>query len=187
MIASPFDRRAVEDALYEWALGATGVVPIWLGQRINQLRPPYITLQLASITTDAPFERRVNGEPDDPGAGEEVEITYCAISRIVLSCNTYGVSNEPRSDARAVMDKLLASLHMDAASAPLSAAGLALVDTGAALSLDELVDEAHLSRVQCDITFSLAQNITERTGYIATAEVTSTDFGWTPATFVVEE
>lgn len=186
-VAAPFDRRAVEDALYAWATAAAGAAVRWTEQRAAQPRPPYVTLAITGIETDAPFERRHDGEPADPTPGAEVEITYCALSRIVVSVNAYGLSNDPRSDARAIMDKLAASLHLDGAASGLAAAGLALVDTSQVRSLDFLVDDAFVSRTQLDVTFAVAQNVTERIGYIGQVDITNEDLGMDPFTVDLDD
>lgn len=173
MIAAPFNRKTIEDALADWIAGAIGVSVLWTGQDAPAPALPYVTLAMLVIADvgSADGEQRIDGEPPAPQPGAEVAIGYCGHKRITLSVNVYASPLDVNADARAYMDKARASLALATYADALRAAGIALVSIGAAQSLDELQNAGFVSRAQCDFMFSIASNLEERVPYIATIGV----------------
>ncbi len=172
-LAAPFNRQAVEDALYAWVFGATGVATNWANQNAAQLARPHMTLAITSTTKLGQDAQILNAEPTAPLSGAEVAIEIGGLRRVVVSVNAYGVSNDPDLDARALMDKALGALEVPSYLAALRVAGVAVARVGAAISLDYLAEDKFISRAQADVTLCVAANLEERVGYIATVDVTN--------------
>ncbi len=172
-IAAPIPRQTIEDALYVWLSSATSVAVIWANQNAPQPTRPYATLAVVSTTQLGQNSVTPNANPSSPSPGAEVAIEVGGLHRVVVSVNVYGISNDPDSDARALMDKALGALALPSVLSTLRSAGVAVNRVGGAISLDFLTDDKWLSRTQADVTLCVASNLEERVGYIATVEVTN--------------
>jgi hypothetical protein len=199
-IAAPIPRKAIETAIVAWFTRATGLAAsnvLLESQPTSPNQPvlPYATVfNLSPATKLGQDELRIRDASADvpaPDAGSEIEILACGLRKMVFSCNTYSKTNDADADARALMDKAHAALALPSFVAELQAVGLSVIDDGAVRSLDALQSDKFVARAQLDVTFGLASNVTENTGYIEHVEITDLAPvlpGWVnPETFEVSQ
>ncbi len=181
----PYDRRTIEDAIYDWLSGSSGVAAHWDYQKPPQPQFPFSSMRILSITRiGGEDETRITEDPGAP-AGEEIEQALSGPRRLVCSFNFYSTSNDPTSDAALLAARAQSALSLPTYAAALYRAGVSVIDEGAIRDLSELQSETWVSRFQFDVTFGIASNVIEKIGYIETVEVDSPPLGWDPEIFSV--
>lgn len=175
-IASPIPWSTVEDALYDWFSGATGLVTIFEEQ--DAPRPPY---PYASISIFGPRklfakdEHRYSYDALQP-PGEEIGIEVCGPREITVSCKVRVKQSDsyPSNHARDMMTRAQSSLSVPAVLDSLRLAGLSVVEEGDILTPSERVEDTWIGRATMDVRCGLSSSVTVRTGYIATVGVEPT-------------
>ncbi len=172
--------EAFYDAVKAWAEAQTGLTIIWGKESAPQPAYPYGWLRL--ITGPNPIgsidEVRLSTDlGQDPG--EEVLQQVVGQRRAVVSLQilnrrdkaaAYDVTEDPAS----LMAQAQASLRLPTVIAAFDAAEVAVLTVGAIVDLSGLEgDKDFTDRRQMDTVFGLAFEVSERTGYIERALVTS--------------
>jgi hypothetical protein len=176
-VSSPIAQQTVEDAIYDWFNGATGLTTIWKDQDAPQPAYPYAALKIISGpvrfgTLDEVRQSYDAGE----AAGQEIGLETGGPREITVSCQIYALraSVTPSTSPRDYMTRAQSALGMWTYLTALRAGGLAVVEILPVQDVSERVEDTWGARAVMDVRFRLAASVTERTGYIATTEVDPT-------------
>lgn len=165
-ISAPFSRKTIETAIYTWVNGAVGIPCVWVDQKAPQPQFPYVSVSFVSIASLAPQDEERVSYDSGASAGAEIGLLHCGLRRALLSVNVMSETNDAGQDARSLADRLISSLSFTSFAAPLVAAGLAYVRCSDVRRLDETQGDSFVQRAQLDVTFTLAANASETTGWI---------------------
>ena len=175
------DLGAAKDAIQAWAAAQTGIDIIWADEDAPQ--PPWPFGRLRVVSGPIPIgnvdEIRLDTDLGQAN-GSEVGQTVVGQRRLVVSLQIMNRRDlEDAYDAAADPDSLIAkaqtSLRLPTVMADFYAAELAVLNVGDPVNLSGIEsDEKNTARASLDITFGLAFEVAERTGYINEALVTST-------------
>lgn len=108
--------------------------------------------------------------------GHEVLQEVAGLRDMTISCQVYVSSpdvTDPTKHSRALMTAAQASLGLPSELARFQGVGLAIIEEGDVLNIDELIEDAFVSRANMDVRFGLASNLSERTGFIQATEISS--------------
>lgn len=157
---------AIRKALVAWAEEVTGYTVRWANQTAPRPSYPYVTLLLGGPLT-------VGMDEALPQQGDIREVR--GQRQVTLSVNVYSqqagkVFDEAKS-ALHLVTLLQSSLALESVRGALRDVGLSVIEAGLAQDLTWLQDAAFVERQQMDVRFALASSVTEKTGYIATADV----------------
>lgn len=170
----PLDWTSIEDVLHAWLVRGTGLSAervLWAEQLPPRLTRPFATLKLGALTrTGGADELRESTDLDAPD-GEEIEFTAVGQRLLVVSCQAFTQDITGGAAARALLARAQAALALPSVTEAFAGAGLVVVNEGGINDLTALLDTQFEGRAQMDVTFALAGSVTERTGYIAEAEI----------------
>ncbi len=108
--------------------------------------------------------------------GHEALQIVAGLREMTVSCQVHVGKEDvadPENHSRALMTAAQASLGLPSVLQGLRTAGLSVIDEGPVLTLDELVEDARISRAGMDVRFGLASNLEERTGLLETVAISS--------------
>lgn len=166
---------AIQDALHAWLSTATGLACLWEKQNGLTQRPTsYVSMDL---TTLSGVGGHVHGHDFDASrpAGQEVELRAEQSKQWVLRVQAFLELQPGQTGDGAV--SLLASavtrLRLASTRDTLAAAGVAVVDVGGVTNLTGLAGVRWQGRATVDVRLSVVESVSERVGYIETAEVTT--------------
>lgn len=163
---------AIEDALVAWLESAAGVGAIWANQTGEQPLMPYGTLKITGPRQSTPTPEVANVTNLDNPAGQEIEQTVIMRGEITVSCQVFSQVTAGAGTARELLQQARIALFLPARRQALADAGLALVQAGDTQDLTALLETTWQSRAAMDVRFNVVDTATERTGYIATVNVT---------------
>jgi hypothetical protein len=186
-VQQPIAWETVELAIHDWMAEATELETIWRNQSTPRPEYPYATLLIIAGPVrrggrDEVRTETLSGQPQ----GEEVAVTTCGLREFTVSCQIYVAKPDhvnPEAHARSLMTAAQSNLGQLSTLARLRAAGLSVVEEGPVQNIDEVLEDAYVSRSNMDVRFYAAANVVERTGYIENAALESTslkidnDFG----------
>lgn len=177
----PIDRQVVEDAIFDWFTGRTGLTTIWTDQKKTQPPYPYATLKIIAgpIKEGGADETRATTDLTQP-AGQEVQLHVTGPRVFTLSCQAFvgdPAGSTPAADALHFMSLAQSSLGLQSVLDALDAAGVAVVSEGEVTDLSEFINDDAISRASLDPRFRVSSDLSERTGYIDKTEVSSTFSG----------
>ena len=181
-VAAPIDMEAFQNAVHNWFSSVTGLETIWRDQSAPQPKYPYGSLRVISgPEAVAPqFEQRRDTDLDRD-EGEEVRLTECVPCRLTVSCQTYvGMpdARNPQLDAPYYMNRARGSLALESVRAELWVAKIAIERPGPVQNINEVIEDAYVSRANMDVAFAASLSVEEYTGYIAKVELESTGLGF---------
>lgn len=166
---------AIEDAILAWVVASTGLA---VGQVVfsdqNAAAPAgdYATVTVGDfIPLGGPAGTRIEF---DAGADLGEEITHYAerLGELNVSVQAYTSATHGNDSARAVLEKAQAALELSTYRFQLNAVGLGVLDAGRVQWVPRVSNAAIEGRAVLDVRFALLQTAEQKTGYIATAEVT---------------
>lgn len=181
MPVQPIDWETVEDALHAWFSNATGLETIWRNQNAPQPPYPYASLSFIAGPTKlgGQDEQRSSTDLGQP-QGQEVLVESVGLRTATLSCQVYAAKEDvldPTKHARHLMSAAQSSLGLPSVIAKLSEAGLSIIEEGEVQNIDEVIENAFVSRANMDVRLGLASNVSERTGFIEQVKASSTSLG----------
>lgn len=175
-------RKQIEDAVKAWLGAATGLPPTNVVIADQNAPPPdgsYVSVRVgASISrgVDELHQTETVGAP----AGEEVEFRLHSDRTVTVTVTAYSASTTDESGADVavdVLEKARNKLGLPTIRDALNTAGLGVVEQGQVQNLSAVAGADFEGVASLDVRFSFRQTNTERTGYIATVEVTNTETG----------
>jgi len=183
-VSNPIDMEAFENAIHSWFSEATGFdkkAVIWRQTSAPQPKYPFGSLMITSGPTPvAPqWEQRPSTDLTR-GRGEEVEFVVCVPCSFMISCQAYVGqvdARNPNENALQYMAKAQSSLSLPSVIADLQAVQIAVIRPGPVQNINELIEDAFVSRANMDVEFGAALNVAEYTGYIEKVHGTSTSLG----------
>lgn len=162
----------VENALQAWLKGAVGGEVIWSNQDGCQPSMPYGTLKISGPRQSSPTPEILNTTNLSNPAGQEIEQTVVLHGQITVSCQVYARPTTGAGTARELLEQARKALFLPTQRERLRAAGLALVEAGDTQDLTALLETTWQSRAVMDVRFNVVDTASEKTGYIATVNVT---------------
>lgn len=173
-VPSPIAWQTVEDALYDWINGVTGLAAIWAEQDAPQPPYPYASINITAGPTKVAGqdEQRITYDGGQP-LGQEIGIEVAGLRELTLSCQIHvrQLDATPSSHARDLMTRAQSSLGLPSVIAALAVAGLSVIEEGPVQNVSEVVEDTWISRAMMDVRFGLAASVEERTGYIKDVEM----------------
>lgn len=181
VLDKPIDMEAFENAVHAWFHDAVGITTIWASMSAPQPVYPYGSLAITSgpIPRSPSWEQREALDLNRP-LGQEVEQEVCVPCSFVVSCQAYvgqPEARDPRQKASVYLQAALARLALPSVQAELRAAGLAVLRTGSVLILDQLIEDAWVSRASLDVTFGATLSLKEYIGFIEHVHAVSPALG----------
>lgn len=170
-------RSVVQNALYQWLTGATGLPVDWVRQ--GGSRPadasgnmvPHCTLCLTSVVTPGPVaERHLVWDPVSNVFIETTRIT----KRVNVQAEAYTTEVQGDNCATAVLDKGLDRLMTVPVRDSLIAVGLGLFETTPVLDLSELLTTKFQGRAQFSMSFHAISELSNPIDWIAEFSGTGT-------------
>lgn len=172
-IPSPIPWQTVEDALYDWFNGVTGLATIWSEQDAPQPPYPYASINVIAGPTKVAGqdEQRITYDGGQP-AGQEVGIEVAGLREMTLSCQIHVRQQDatPANHARDLMSRAQSSLGLPSVLSALQVAGLSVIEEGPVQNVSQVIEDTWIARAMMDVRFGLASSVEERTGYIAEVE-----------------
>lgn len=180
----PIDWKAINDAIFDWFSGSTGLVTIWEDQDLPQPEYPYASLDIISGPTRVGGKDDIINTTDLTKTGEEVELCHLGHRHFTVACQIHvgpkkdatGTFQEPdpNEGARSLMSSAEGQLETIATKRLFRPIGLAFVNRLAMLSLDLPIAGQIVSRVQMDVQFATTSRVVERETFIESVELTGT-------------
>ena len=174
-LESPIAWQPIEDALYDWMSGATGITVIWTNQDRPEPPFPYVTLKrLSGPTSAAPVAELVEKTNLDNDPGEEIEQSWYSDDEFFVSCQCRTGSDSPGQNAQHYLESAAAALQKLTVRDAIRSAGAVIVEPESVLDLDAIVGASWTSGASLDVRFRVLATVTEKTGYIDTIGVEAT-------------
>lgn len=171
-LASPINVTALETAIYNWFVNATGLVTIWADQSSPQPAYPYGLLKIISPPKGVSphWDTRDTTSLARP-LGSEVELKRLNTASLTISCQCFAFTFTSALD---YMDKAEGSLSLDSYLSYLGAADIVVNDIGAIVNLTGIIADSSVGHVNMDLFISVPKSAIEYIGYIKTVEISST-------------
>jgi hypothetical protein len=147
---------------------------LWVNQGAPQPDLPYATLKLSPARKTKNSIDAIVTSQDLTQTGQEMAETVTGQREVTLTVDVLSDVVTGDGTAMEFLENALTGLSLPSQRATLRLAGLSVVDWENPLDLSALVATAYQSRASADVRFYLVDTVTERTGYIETAEVTPT-------------
>jgi hypothetical protein len=181
MIDLPISMKDFENAVHTWFANATGLTTIWADQSAPRPDYPYAALNITSGPTPVSsiWELRDSTNLANP-PGEEIEFIGCVPCRFIVSCQAYVNrydGNDPDKNAKSFIVRAQGALSLPSVLSLLEAAQISVIDRGSVTNIDELINDAYVSRANFDVTFGASLNAKEYEGYISQIELKSPALG----------
>jgi hypothetical protein len=176
----PLSFPIIESALVafiETASGLTGKVALAM-QTAPQLAMPYATVRITGPRpAGGPWPRIIQSYDAAQPVGQEVSLQAVVDEELTVSIQLFTPLTFGAASARALMAQLRMALALQSTLDPLRDAGLALVDVGDIHDLSAILETAFQGRAALDLRFLVADDLTERTGYVGSVGVSGTVSG----------
>jgi len=170
----PIAWPTVEAALVAWVETGSGLAGAVLMAQQTAPQPPmpYATVRLSGPRTGgAPWPRVYQSYDPAQPTGQEIAFQAVFDCEVTCSVQVYTASPFGAGSARALMSQVRTSLGLDTVLFALRAAGLAVQAPGDIQDLSALLDTTWQGRAALDVIFGIAEDATERSGYVATVGV----------------
>ena len=172
----------IQNGLYDWVHGNTGLPTIFGRQPGNVLQPQraFATIDLTggpiSLGRDGLGMQNNIGATPGPAVGKEVSSVLFGLRGLSVSVNVFSDSRKFADNAMSYVAALQASLSLEATIAQLYSSGLASRSFGEIINLSELQESIWVSRANLDINFTTAMYTTagDAEGYIGEVIGTAT-------------
>jgi hypothetical protein len=175
------DLEAFDNTIQGWFKNATGLQTIW--RRQSAPMPPYpfaALMRTVGPTPKAPqWELRTSTNLSRP-QGQEIQMDVGVPCSIVVSCQVYVCMTDARNpnvNAAVYAARAQSTLSLPSVLAVLRAAGISIVRPGEVQNIDELIEDAYVSRANLDVTFGATLSLTEFATYIERVHAESETFG----------
>jgi hypothetical protein len=176
----PLSFPAIESALVafvETASGLSGKVVLAM-QTAPQPPMPYATVRISGPRpAGGPWPRIIQSFDAAQPAGQEVSLQAVVDEELTVSLQFFTALTFGAGSARALMAQVRVALALQSTLDPLRAAGLALIDVGDIHDLSAILETAFQGRAALDLRFLVADDVTERTGYVGSVGISGTVSG----------
>jgi hypothetical protein len=172
-LQSPITWSTIEDAIYDWAVAATGITVDWAEDRPER-QYPYVTLKSSDLLPIAHRAEILDKTNLANPAGEEIEQTAARDFEFVISVQCRTRYDAPGVSARHYLQSAMAALDLPTQRSALRIAGAIVVEAEPILDLDEDINAQWTSGASMDVRFRTLGSVVEKTGYIAKIGVTGT-------------
>lgn len=180
VVSAPLDMEAFQAAIRNWCSTATNLQTIWSGQSAPVPDYPYAVLNIISGPLPVSSLWELRHTFDASRAGEEIEFNACVLCTFTINAQFYVTLDDsinPNYSSLQYAMKAQAALALPSYQAALNADDISVIDKGTVTNLDELINDAYVSRSGFDITFGASLNATEYETYIEQVELKSTSLG----------
>lgn len=167
------DWTKAEDALQAWASSRSGLTAIWANQSGNRPALPYVTLQITAGPGPIGHDAVELSVDEDAEPGEDLVVTHSGPRTLTLSVNVYATQVTTGANALARAGALADTLSLESVRDELRKAGLTVSTVSAVRDLTQLVETAFESRAQFDIQLYARSEVSERTTFIETIDLTA--------------
>jgi hypothetical protein len=159
------DWTAIEDALYDWLHGVTGLPVIWSAQDVDQPATDYLSMQLdGPFPVGRDYQRSLPAET--PTDGAELELVTVGEREVHLTINAFSAAVTGASTAARYVSKAQLALSQQGYRRGLKAAGISVFDFGRPQQLPQLLEADFQGRVAWRLRFSVRDGLSEFVTYI---------------------
>ena len=151
-----------QDAIYDFAVAASGKTVIWDKPDIPRPNVPYVTLSVSSGP-------RKTGAAEVRYADSQDTFTYPMRKEITLTINTYADSGW-----LAILGGIIDALELPTKQEILRSAGIAIIRNEDPIDISALLNDQHEGRGSVDIMLGYCDNINDESGEVESAKVDST-------------
>jgi len=174
-MSNPYDWPSIEDAIYDWFFGSTGISTDWASQKRPNRDYPFATLKRTVGTSRIAFSDEINEETDlGQDVGQEVGLSAQGDREFMVYCQVRTGDDAPDLNANNYMEIAEARLQLPSIKQSFRDAGFSLVEAEPIRDLDEVIGTQWISGCSMDVRFRILSTFTERTGYIEKVEVGGT-------------
>lgn len=182
-VDAPINMETFTEAIHNWYSTATGIETIWADQSAPRPEYPYAALNIISgpLTESPVWEQRHTYDATRPN-GEQIVWESCVPCTFVIGTQVYVTvpdSRDPFYNATQYAARAQAALSVPAYRVDFAAASIAVVDKGTVTNIDEVIDDAYVSRSSMDVTFRAALSVTSYDQWIETVGLNSPTLGRT--------
>lgn len=172
---------AIEDALELWvrqSLAFTEGQVRWADQNADEPSDAdHAVIRIGPIVSAAGPDNLEVRTDLAQASGQEIEHRSLGYREIAVNVQVFTDEVHGGSRAQALLDRARTRLHLPGVREGLFAAGLVPLRLGGVLNLTALEDSDMEGRASLDVTFVTTVTESERSGYIATVEVTHVESG----------
>ena len=177
-IDSPLNMELFENAVHNWFFEATEIETIWANQAKTMPEYPLGVLQIIAgpVPTAGYWEVRNTTDLSRPD-GSEVAQTASIQCSFTVSCQVWVGGDDrshPAANARFHMMRAQASLGLPSFQTALIDADVSVIRSTAIQDISSVEEDAIVSKVNMDVVFGAALNVTEYNTYIQTMHGTGT-------------
>lgn len=185
-MTEPIDWTAIDNALFDWVVGALGLSAaqcIWANQDIPQpVTYPYVTLLRTAVAEEGTGDELRTSTDLGQAAGEEIELLTTGPKSMTLTVTCHNdrsddAFTDPARNATALLTVAHASLGKLSVLEALGAAGIAVIERLPVADTSVAAGGEWLSQASMDVRLRVTSTMTERTGYIDKVRVSSTITG----------
>lgn len=151
-----------QDAIYDFAVAASGIDVIWDKPGAPRPAVPYVTLNVSS------GPRKV-GSPEVRYGGVQDTFTYPMRKEITLTINSYADSGW-----LATLGDFIDALELPSKQELLRNAGLAIIRSENPIDISELLNDQYEGRGSVDIILGYCDNINDVSGEVESVEIDQT-------------
>jgi len=170
----------IEDAIRKWVRDASRLADgqvIWSDQDGPRPLGVFITIRLGDLLPLGAVDETATDYDPTGGPGEEIVTTVRGVREFPVSIQCFGTDTVGRDTARALLSRVQTALGLPSVREALGTVGLSPFDAGQVRNLSVILDAQFEGRALLEVRFYVVEEMTERTTYISTVEVTdeSTD------------
>ncbi len=180
-VSDPIDFQTFENSVHEWFSFSSDLLTVWRRASAPQPEYPFASLMtISGPTAAAPLWNLQEDYDVTRAAGKEIRTVASVPCLIVVSCQTYVDQRDsriPQYAANSFMRKAQAGLTLPSVHAHFRSDGIAVTNYGPIQNIDQLIEDAWVSRANMDVTFGATLSVEEFDGYIASFELKSTSLG----------
>jgi hypothetical protein len=163
----------LENALRVWMEGTFGAGKvIWSSQDAPEPALPYASLQLTGPRPASSLLEVHNTTNLANPAGQEIEQTVTMHGELTLVCQAHAAPTCGSSTAKELLQAARMRLFLPSVLYALEQAGLAVLGAGDTQDLTAILETKFRSRAAMSVRLEVVDTLIEKTGYIATANVT---------------
>jgi hypothetical protein len=162
------DWVALEHAVFDWAVAASGLPPdsvLWANAIRGAPESTYLVLRLTQNTRHG--STAIEHRTFDAGrVGEEVEARY--IRPIELGIGVQGVAarDTGETEIRSLLGQIASSVDLPRFRAMLAGAGISVLEVGSISVLEQFLGPEFAGRASLDIRAAVLDDSAERTTYV---------------------
>lgn len=179
-VSPPIDMTVFQNAIHNWYSTATGIQTMWQDQSVPRPDYPYASLSIISgpLPVSPLWEQRQSFDASRPG--EEIEFSSCVPCTFVIGTQVYTSQPDAINPAYSSLQyaaRAQAALAIPSYRATLRAVGISVIEKGTVTNINELVDDAYVSRSGLDVTLGASLSVESYETYIEKVEISSTSLG----------